>query len=282
MLLWGGTFTAGKIAAKGAGPLSVAFLRFLLSALLLLPQLKIMEGTILPRAKGPKVWLLLGLSALTGLALYNYFFIRGLALSDAGRASVIVATNPAFIFMGTVVFYGERLSPPRVLGILLAILGTVLVVSSGSPARLLRGGLSLGDAFMLGCVLTWAAYSLLGKPLLRELSPLAATAWTSAIASAMLLPAVVASGEPLSAMTHLSGTTWAAIAFLGVGGTVLGFTFFYQGILRLGPNRAGAFVCLVPFFGILCGAMVFGEPVTLPTVGGLLISLVGLWIIQKC
>jgi drug/metabolite transporter (DMT)-like permease len=68
---------------------------------------------------------------------------------------------------------------------------------------------------------------------------------------------------------------------MGVGGTALGFTFFYQGILRLGPNRAGSFVCLIPFFGVLSGALLFGEAVTLPTMAGLGVSLLGLFLVQR-
>jgi drug/metabolite transporter (DMT)-like permease len=281
MLLWGGTFSAGKLASEGAGPFTSAFVRFLISAALLLPQLRLTEGRLLPKSRGPRVWALVLFSALTGLVLYNVFFIKGLSLTGAGRGSVIVAVNPACIYLGSVIFFGERLSPLRVLGIVLAVSGTVLVVSSGRPWRLFAGGASPGDLFMLGCVVSLAAYSLLGKLLVAEMSPLAANAWGSAAAAVMLFPLLLASGEPLLAFRGFSASTWGALAFLGVCGTVLGFTFFYRGILALGPSRAGIFICLVPVFGILCGALVFGESLRADVLWGLALSLAGLTLVQK-
>jgi drug/metabolite transporter (DMT)-like permease len=281
MLLWGATFSAGKLASQGAGPLTIAFFRFVLAAALLLPQLRLSEGSFLPKRNTPRSWLFLFLSGLTGLVLYNYFFIKGLSLTDAGRGSVIVAANPAFIYLGSVVFFKERLTLVRAVGIALAVLGTVLVVSSGNPLALFKGGVSLGDFFMFLCVLTWASYSLLGKQVVGEVTPLAGNAWTTVIAAVLLVPPLLLSDEPLLAFLHFSFSTWAAIVFLGVGGTVLGFTFFYRGILALGPNKAGVFISLVPFFGIICGAVVFGEPITVSIVGGLVVSLLGLTLIQK-
>ena len=75
--------------------------------------------------------------------------------------------------------------------------------------------------------------------------------------------------------------TWAAIAFLGIFGTALGFTFFYKGILLLGPHKAAAFITLVPFFGLLSGDLVHGESIGASVVAGLFISLAGLALIQR-
>jgi drug/metabolite transporter (DMT)-like permease len=281
MLLWGGTFSAGKLASQGAGPISVAFFRFLISALFLFPQHRLMEGHFLPRKNSIRVWILIALSALTGLVLYNYFFIRGLALTGAGRGSVIVATNPALVYVGTVIFFHERLTLVRLLGIVLAVIGTIVVVSSGNPLSLLQGAVSLGDVFMVACVLSWACYALLGKLLLAEISPVSANLWTTIVSLVFLLPLLFLSHEDPLAFLHFSSTTWLSIGFLGVCGTVLGFTFFYYGILNLGPNRASVFVSLVPFFAILCGAIIFGESISPSIVIGLILSLMGLTIIQR-
>jgi drug/metabolite transporter (DMT)-like permease len=281
MILWGGTFTAGKLASHEAGPITVAFFRFLISVAFLLPQHAFMEGCLLPRKNTFKVWLLLSLSSVTGLVLYNYFFIRGLALTEAGRGSVIVATNPALVYIGTVLFFKERLTLIRVVGIFLAILGTSVVVTSGSPLSVFKGSVSIGDVFMIFCVLTWACYSLLGKILLSEISPISATLWSTVISLIFLLPLLLLSNEPVLAFLHFSFITWGSIIFLGLFGTVLGFTFFYYGILNLGPNRASVFVSLVPFFGILYGSLVFDEKITLYIVVGLILSLMGLTIIQR-
>jgi drug/metabolite transporter (DMT)-like permease len=279
--IWGGTFAAGKAASEGAGPLTTTLWRFILASSVLIPQCALSRRGLLPRNMKPSTWGLIALSSVTGLVLYNIFFIKGLSLTGAGRGSVIVTVNPAFIYLGAVVFFGERLSLVRVAGLVLAVSGTLLVVSGGSLSALLEGRFNLGDLILLGCIVSWAAYSLLGKLLMGRISPLAGTTWTAIVAVALLLPFTLASGESLTAFTDFTLRTWAAIAFLGILGTALGFTFFYKGILALGPHKAGIFISLVPFFGLLSGALVFGEALTLSVGLGLALSLLGVALVQK-
>jgi drug/metabolite transporter (DMT)-like permease len=279
--IWGGTFAAGKSASEGAGPLTSAMWRFILAAAVLVPQCALSGEGLLPRDRRASTWALMGLSGLTGLVLYNYFFIKGLSMTGAGRGSVIVTVNPAFIYLGAVVFFGERLTLARILGMGLALTGTLIVVSGGSPAALLEGRFNLGDLIMLGCVVSWSAYSLLGKLVVSRVSPVAANTWSTVFAVAMLVPLTAASGEPLAAFAGFGMKTWAALGFLGLLGTGLGFTFFYRGILALGPHKAGIFISLVPFFGLLSGAIVHGESITMAVLAGLAFSLAGVGLVQK-
>jgi drug/metabolite transporter (DMT)-like permease len=173
-MIFGGTFAAGKTASLGAGPFSASFFRFLLSLVVLLPMLIFSEGLNLRRIP-LSVWILLILSGLSGLVMYNFFFITGLSLTDAGRASVIVTINPVFIYLGSVLFFKEKLSLVRVLGMFLAVSGMLLVVSSGNPLNLLKGDFNKGDLILLGCVVSWTAYSLMGKLLMGRRAPFSPT-----------------------------------------------------------------------------------------------------------
>jgi drug/metabolite transporter (DMT)-like permease len=280
MVIWGGTFAAGKTASEGAGPLSCALWRFVMASLILIPQLRLSEKRFFPEA-GVKVWIGVFLSGVSGLVLYNYFFIRGLHLTGAGKGSVIVTISPVFVYLGAVLFFGEKLTLPRVFGMLVAVSGTALVVANGNPLGLLAGEHNLGDLLMLGCVLSWSVFSLLGKFVVGKISPLAANAWSAVFAAILLVPLCVLSGEPLAGFLDFDPATWGAIAFLGVFGTCLGFTFFYNGIMVLGPHKASVYITLVPFFGLLSGAVFHGETITFWTLAGLFASLFGLALIQK-
>ena len=280
MAAWGFTFAAGKTASEGAGPFAVSFWRFVLSLLVLFPQLAFSEGLSLKKTP-PLAWLLLVLSGLTGLAAYNYFFIKGLALTEAGRGSVIVVVNPVFIYLGSVIFFHEKLTPVRAAGMLLAVFGMLVVVSSGSPLSLFRGQYNRGDLLLLGCVFSWTFYSLIGKVVLGRVTHLAANAWSTAFALLLVTPVLLASEEPFLGFLSFGPKTWLAVAFLGVFGTALGFTFFYRGILALGPHKASVYITLVPFFGLLSGVLVHGEKVGAHVVAGLFVCLFGLALVQK-
>jgi drug/metabolite transporter (DMT)-like permease len=279
--LWGLTFTAGKVAANEASPLNATMWRFILSALILVPMAmkaakdKPYFGLTLAALPG------LALSGLTGLVLYNFFFIKALKLIQASRGSVIVCGSPALIYLGSVFFFREKLRPVAFIGITLSILGTAWAVSFGRPWALFSTGLNRGDLLMLMCPISWTAYSLLAKFVLKRHSPLAANAWSVLAAVLTLLIVVPLSGESVAQVTTYGLTTWLCLAFLGFGGTALGFTFFYQGIVALGPHKAAAFINLVPVFGILYGWLLLGETPGLSLFVGLAMILLGIRLVQK-
>lgn len=272
-VFWGGTFVAGRLLAGQMGPFAAAFLRFALATACLLVLARSREGG-LPRLdrRGLPGVLLLG---ATGVFAYNALFFTGLATVTAGRAAVIVAANPIVIALGAALFFGERLTRRKAAGIILSVAGAVWVIGRGHPLALLAQGLAPGDAAILGCVGSWAAYSLLGKKVMARISPLAAVAWSSLAGALMLLPAALAEGlAPLS----YPASAWVALAYLGVFGTVLGFTWFYEGIRAVGPSRAGVFINLVPVSAVAIAWLLLGEPAdpSLLLGGGLVLA--GVWL----
>jgi drug/metabolite transporter (DMT)-like permease len=68
---------------------------------------------------------------------------------------------------------------------------------------------------------------------------------------------------------------------LVVFGTVLPFVFFYQGVQRIGAARASSFAFLVPIFGVVSSVTLLGERVSILTVLGGALVLVGLWLVQR-
>jgi drug/metabolite transporter (DMT)-like permease len=91
--LWGGTFIAGKMIAHSVQPVCAAFLRFAIATLFLLMLTVRIHGRI--PALGRRQILPVLLLGLTGVFAYNILFLTGLKYIHAGRAALIVATNPA-------------------------------------------------------------------------------------------------------------------------------------------------------------------------------------------
>ena len=278
--VWGGTFVAGRLVALECEPLTGAFFRFLLAALVLIPLTIIQEGRILPVGLGRRDWFFLALLGATGMFGYNYFFIKGLGLTEAGRASVIVAINPSLTYVGLAIFFGEKISRAGVIGFACALTGAVLAITHGAPLGLFSGEIGRGEFLIFGCTLCWAAYSLAGKIALQRLRPLMATTWACIFGLLFLAPAAWLESGPW-AFLHFSPTTWLSLAFLGVLGTALGFTLYYQGIVQLGAGRAAVFINLVPIFGILSGWLYLGEGLDWSLAAGLAFVLLGIRLIQR-
>ncbi len=268
-LFWGGTFIAGRLLAQSVGPFAGAFLRFAVASVCLVAVMLKMERHVgRPSARHLAVLLIMG---MTGIFAYNVLFLKGLKLIEAGRASVIIANNPVFIALMAAVIFGERLNLLKVAGILVSVAGAVTVITHGSPSSLLSGAFGWGELFIFGCVASWVAYSLLGKIVMVRLSPLAAVTFSSVAGTVCLFPPAVMEGLLTADPYPLAA--WVSIVYLGVFGTVLGFVWYYQGIQRIGPVRAGLFINFVPIFAVLLSVLFLKEPLTLSLlVGAILVS----------
>lgn len=258
-LFWGGTFIAGRSVAGHVGPFSAAFLRFCIATVLLLLLTRRSEGGF-PKI-GPRHFAAMVLLGLSGIFAYNAFFFSGLREVEAGRAAVIIATNPVSITFFSAILFGQRIGPSKLLGIVISVVGAIVVITRGDVLGIFDGGFGRGEFYIFCCVLSWTTYSLVGKEVMREYSPLVTVTYSSVIGTALLLPPAYLEGL-FRNLTEYGRLDWAGISYLAVFGTVVGFTWFYQGMRRIGPVRASQFINFVPICAVVLAFMILGEPIT--------------------
>ena len=142
-MFWGGTFIAGRKLALEVGPFSGAFMRFLVASVLLAGiMLRSERRFALP---GKSQIIPLFLMGMTGIFLYHFFFLKGLRIIEAGRASIIIANNPIFIALFAALIFGDRLSLIKGAGILLSVAGAVTAITRGNLLAGLSGGFGWGE-----------------------------------------------------------------------------------------------------------------------------------------
>ncbi|MRD72092.1 EamA family transporter [Rhodocyclus tenuis] len=274
---WGGTWIAGRVAVREVTPLAAASWRFFVAALVLGLLVVAREG--LPRWSR-REWLLLAALGASGIFLYNICFLYGLQRIEAGRGALVVALTPAAVAAADWLFFGAPMSRLRATGILLAMLGCLVVVTHGDPLRLFAGEVGRGEWLIMGCVVLWAAYTFIGRRAAQTLSPLAMTFGASLTGWVMLTIAAAVDGSLLA----LDGAGWqgiSSIVFLGLFGTVIGFTWYSEAVERLGATRASAFINLVPLFAVLLGALLLDERVGPAAIIGGVIAVAGVTLTNR-
>ncbi len=273
--LWGGTFIAGKVVVRNVGPASAAFLRFALAFTILLTL------TLRIEKKLPKInfkqFAFIFLLGFSGVFTYNIFFFKGLKIIAAGRAALIIALNPICICLLSAIFFRERLTLLKITGILISVCGAMVVISRGDFSGIFAGGLGLGELYILICVLSWGSYSVIGKVVMKELSPLVAVTWSTLIGTLLLLLPAFSEGLG-SNILSFSGRDWAALFYLGFFGTVLGFVWYYEAIRVIGATRAGLFINFVPISAIILAFFFLGEPITMSLFSGALLVSSGVYL----
>jgi drug/metabolite transporter (DMT)-like permease len=276
--LWGGTFIAGRVAATAMPPLDAAVGRFWIASVGLLVAAWLLEGG-LPRLTRAQALGTLAMGA-AGIYVYNVAFFAALHDLPAGRTSLLVSLNPVFTLTGAFLFLGERLSPIRLAGIGLALAGVAIVISRGDLAALVGTGIGPGERTMLIAVAAWATYTLIGRVVFRTLSPIAAATYAALWGTALLTlhAAVEGHSVPLQA---LGPAQLAALAYIGLLGTVVAFIWYGEGVQAIGAARAAVFTNLVPVFGVIQAAVLLGEAIVPSMVIGGAIAITGVMLANK-
>ena len=145
---------------------------------------------------------------------------------------------------------------------------------------ILQGGIGYGELCIFGCVLCWATYSLVGRHVMRHISPIATVSYSAALGAAVLLGPALATG--LAKETpRASALDWLCILYLAIFGTVLGFVWYYQGVARIGPTKAGLFINFVPLSGVTLACLILGEPVTVSLAVGTVLVVSGVYMTNR-
>lgn len=271
-LFWGGTFSAGRVIALAVPHMMAAAGRFAIACSLLVALAYQLEGG-LPRLNRQQLIATFALG-VTGIFIYNLTFFAALAHMPAGRSALFIALNPVVTAIALAVIFQERLSKRKWIGIVIAFLGAVIVITRGDLGGALHDlsrSLGVGELIMLCAVVSWAAYTIIGRHALRGLSPIAATCYAS-LWGFLLLCGGAAFELPALDTSRFTWQVVGCIAYLAVFGTVVAFVWYYEGVKAIGPARTAVFNNLVPVFGILFGALLLREPILISmVVGGALV-----------
>ena len=266
MAVWGFNFAVAKIAVGALPPILLMALRFACTGLLLAPFVR------RPR-RGQ--WREIAGAAFTLGGVHFSLMFTGLKGLDASTTAIAAQIAVPFTALLAAIFLKERLGWRRATGMAIAFSGIVLI--AGEPR--------LGDdLFSLGLVLAasfvWAVATIQIKSFREPVDGRTLTAWISLLAvPQLLLASALLEGGQVAALEAAGGWTWAAVLYMAVAVTMIGYGIWYYLLSRYPINVMMAFTLLVPIFGVLSGIVVLGDPLTLPLALGAALTILGVAVI---
>lgn len=279
-VFWAMTPIFGRMLAIYQAPYALAFGRFAIATAALWLALRALPGGVPASRLSVRDWFGFSLLGLTGIFLHNVLTLVAVEYVQANRANVIFASIPVMIALADIVLL-RRLPPAlAALGLIAGIAGTAIVVTDGHPSQLFDGAIGRGEWLVLASAASWAAYSILGRPLLERYSPLVVTYHASLCGTLLLLPFVMLDADVLGVLVR-DPAAWGMTAFVGCFSSALGFLWFYQGVDQLGAIRSSAYINLVPVFGVLLAALVLGEEATVALIAGGALVIAGLVLLNR-
>jgi len=155
-----------------------------------------------------------------------------------------------------------------------------LVVTKADLGLLLRLQFGWGDIFMLAAITCWALYMVLLKRAKLAISPWVVLFVVTLAGVIWLVPAYaaeIASGQGMA----WTWRTAASLVYVGLFSTIIAWACWNAGTLRIGPNRASAFMCLHPVFGSALGMIFFGETIRGFHIAGTVLVLIGVVLVSR-
>lgn len=273
MFVWGSTYVVTKTVVREIPPLTLAVLRYLIAAGVLVPIAMRRGGLMrLPRPlpRAPLAWM-----GLNGIVILTVGFNYGLIYGSASQGALLYALTPAAVAIAAVFGLKETPSGRRIAGIILSVAGTTLVVASVGTDRAGPRPL-LGALCMVAGVVAWAQYTVIAKRL-ADVDQVVVIACVSTIGMAMLLP--FAAGELLtSPMSQPSLAAWGGALFLGAVASAIAYVVYSLILRELDASLVGAYFTLDPLVGVATAILFLGEELRGGQVVGGVIAIVGMWL----
>lgn len=276
MVAWGSTPVLTRIAVEELEPLVVAVLRTVLAGLVAAPILLATRQRlpVVTRARG-----LLLVSAVTGFVAFPVLFTLGQERTSATHGAIILAALPVFTGAYAAFVARRRPSRPWLVGCTVALAGEAAVVAIRSGGGEAEPSLA-GDLLVLASALLvsagYVAGALLGQQGYRSVST---TFWGVAIGAVIVAP--LALGLLADGLPSAGADAWAAVVFLALVTSIVGYVGWYWALARGGIARVATLQFVQPLSGIVLAALVLGERVTAPLALAAAVVLAGVWIVQR-
>ncbi len=277
-IIWSGNFIVARALMDSIPPVTLAFLRWGTAVLFLFPfgiKSVVRSRGLIRENIGH-----LALTGFLGVTVFNTIIYYAAHTSNAMNLSLIAIFSPVFMVIFARIFLHDTITVTSLLGVLIAISGTILLVSGGTVETLLALTFSRGDLMMLADAAIFALYGILVRTKAPKLGPIAFLLTTFVLGLLFLVPWLIWEWFHGAKMV-LNGTAVLSVLYLGIGPSLIAFFCWNQAVAAIGPVKAGFVYYCLPLFSGIEAALLLNESITvIHLVSGILI-LVGVVIATR-
>ncbi len=275
ILIWGTTFISTKVLLRVFTPIEILFIRFMMGYLAL--------WCVCPRRlklEDKKQEWFFAAAGLCGVTLYYLLENIALTYTQASNVGVIISIAPFFTFIFACLFLRESRPDARFfLGFLIAMAGICLISFQDTGSLQLN---PLGDLLAIGAAVIWAVYSTLTKKIAEfGYSTILTTRHTFFYGLVFMIPVLMKMGFEVEPAQFLEPAALANLLFLGLGASALCFVTWNLAVRVLGSVKTSVYIYMVPVITAATSALILHEKMTWATVGGIVLTLTGLFLSEK-
>lgn len=269
-ILWASASTATKIGLTVAQPLVIAEVRFALASFIML---FVAHFVLRQRLPVKKEWKQLMIYGFLNITVYLGLYVIAMQNITAGIGALAVASNPVFIGFLSVFFLKKKLHFSIIISIIVCTVG---VVCASWP---LLGNATVSVSGLLILLLSMLSYSIgaiyFSSRQWNGLSLLTINGWQTLLGGLFLLP--VSFFFYKGSTNHFNSRFWLSVSWLAIPVSIFAAQLWLW-LLQLNAVRAGLWLFLCPLFGFVIAAWMLKEAISVYTVVGVLLVIVGLFL----
>jgi drug/metabolite transporter (DMT)-like permease len=215
-----------------------------------------------------------------GVMVYHLGLNYGEQYISAGAASLIIATIPVLVVIMAFVFLKEKITSKKLLGVIIALCGVVIISILGTPGKSIEINYAYGALAVVIAAVMGAFYTIAGKKLLERYTALSLTVYAMLFGSVVLIPLLFLNPSIIDQVTAMSAYSWFAIVFLGVFSTVIGYVFWYVGLEIKSTSEVSVYLYAIPVLSTIISYFLFDDKITMFFVLGGILVIVGLVLVN--
>lgn len=266
--IWGSAFLAMKVAVPETGPVWLVAIRVLTGFLVLVPW-ALYRGLVWPRS-GRQWGLIAAITALNVVVPFS-LIAWGQQFIDAGVTALLMGTGPfAALIISHFTTTDDRMTATKLIAVCFGFSGVALVVGQSAFS-----GLGAHLWGMLAALTGSLCYVASGT-LIRRVEGIPPTRLSALVFGLAALPMVPAALFLAPWPQEVSATVWAALIYLGVMPTGIAYILRYHLVRTVGLSYFALGMNLIPVFGVLFGAAILGEPLTVWILAALVLIVTGM------
>jgi len=276
-LCWAGNVVVARGIVDTFPPVSLAFWRWSVAALILLPFAR--HPAIHDWETALSHWKILVLLSITGISVFNTLLYMSVQTTTAINAALIQTVMPAVIIVFSHMIFKEKIRLVQTVGVVVSMTGALVVIMRGQLSNMLQLAFVQGDLLMFLAIFFYALYSVFLKKR-PAMHPLSFLFYIMAMGSLGLLPIYL--WECIgNSPSGLEAAFVFSILYFALFPSLIAYFCWNKGVELIGANRAGLFINLIPIFASFMAVLWLQESLEWFHFMGLLLVVIGMALFNR-
>lgn len=220
----------------------------------------------------------LAVLSLFGVTLNQLFFVLGLSFTTASNTALLAVTIPVFALAAGAVAGIEKIKTIKVVGILLAAAGVILIIDPRKAS--FTSQTTLGDLLIIANSLCYGIYVATSKTVVSRNGAFRSMMWVFIFAAIICVPLGAYSMSAVD-INAVELSIWPLVAYTAIGVTVAPYLLTAWAIVRVNPSTVAVFVYLYPLIAFALAVIFLGERIDLKFIGATALIFAGVYLVLK-